>query len=140
MSFAAYKRTLEQTETPRQIERRILARLTGRMERYCAEFDGATDHGARLALLAADLGLHLWENEQIWQSFMSDVAEPDNTLPGPLKAGILSLGHWVERHTQMVMRGAAPIAPLVDVNKNIIAGLGGDPNPVQPAEPAAEGA
>ncbi|MDX2482325.1 MAG: flagellar biosynthesis regulator FlaF, partial [Pseudodonghicola sp.] len=36
MGIAAYKRTISQTETPRQIERRVLSRATSELERLGA--------------------------------------------------------------------------------------------------------
>lgn len=135
MSVAAYKRIIEETETPRQIERRLLARLSGQLEEHQIYFDAAAP-ADRLALLAGELSDALWQNERLWQSLMVDVAQPENALPAAIKAGILSIGNWVERHTQQVMRGNANLAALIVVNRSIERGLAGDARPVAGAGPA----
>jgi len=127
MSYAAaYKRTLAETESPRQIERRVMSRLTGEMERYQPQFDAAPDPAARLKLLSAGLGEAIWENQRLWQSFVVDLSEPENALPRSLRASLISIGLWVERHSQLALRGAAGIGDLVEVNRNIIRGLSGE--------------
>lgn len=125
MSVAAYKRTISETESPRQIERRILSRVTGELEAHMAEYDSAAGHD-RVGLLAQGLRNALWENERIWIALRDDLAEPENRFPPALKAALISLALWVERQTQMVMGGGGEVTPLVEVNRNIIRGLSGD--------------
>lgn len=125
MSVAAYKRTISETESPRQIERRILSRVTGELEAHMAAFDSAAGY-ERLGLLSQGLRTALWENERIWMALRDDLAEPGNTFPADLKAALISLALWVERETQTVMGGGGTVAPLVEVNRNIIRGLSGD--------------
>jgi flagellar biosynthesis activator protein FlaF len=135
MSFVAYKRILQETESPRQIERRILARLTGQLEQHQIYFDNL-EPADRLPLLAGELNAALWENQQFWQALMVDLAEPDNGLPPDLRAGLLSIGGWVEHHTNAILDGTADLAPLVEVNRNIERGLAGEVLPAT-AMPAA---
>ncbi|MPQ95064.1 flagellar biosynthesis regulator FlaF [Thioclava sp. JE_KL1] len=125
MSVAAYKRTISETESPRQIERRILSRVTGELEAFLADYDSASQAG-RGAILAQGLRTALWENERIWTALRDDLAEPANQFPADLKAALISLALWVERETQVVMGGGGAVAPLVEVNRNIIRGLSGD--------------
>jgi hypothetical protein len=65
----------------------------------------------------------LYDNSAAWSTFATDVALPENPLPDALKARIVSLYLWVERHTRQVVKGGAQVTPLVDVNKAIMAGL-----------------
>ena len=55
MSIAAYKRTISDTESPRQIERRVLSSVTAEMESKYLAFDQAETLGDKLALLADGL-------------------------------------------------------------------------------------
>ncbi|MFC2970551.1 flagellar biosynthesis regulator FlaF [Acidimangrovimonas pyrenivorans] len=126
MSIAAYKRTIIETEAPRQIERRILAQVTGQLEQHQEKFDASGDLSERLSLLAGDLRACLWDNEQVWLMLRSDLSEPENALPPQLRAGLLSIALWIERQTNLVMRGTGNIGPLVEVNRSIIRGLAGD--------------
>jgi len=125
MSIAAYKRTIRETESPRQIERRILTEVTNRLERHVAAFDATRDPGERLALLSDGLRQAVWENEGVWITLKADLAVPENRLPPALKAQLISLALWVERHSQAVLGGKGQLAPLVEINRAIIAGLAG---------------
>lgn len=125
MSIAAYKRTISDTESPRQIERRVLSQVTADLEKYQQEFDAAERSADKLELLAGGLRDVLWQNERIWMAFKSDLAEQGNALGPDLRAALLSLAMWVERHTRDVMSGSRKVRPLIEVNRTIISGLDG---------------
>ncbi|MEE2945447.1 MAG: flagellar biosynthesis regulator FlaF [Pseudomonadota bacterium] len=127
MSIAAYKRTISETESPRQIERRVLSNVTAEMESKYLAFDQAETSGDRLALLAEGLRDTLWYNERIWMTMRNDLAENANALSPDLKAGLISLALWVESHTNGVLKGEKQIKPLLDINRSIIRGLEGNP-------------
>ena len=131
MSLAAYKTTIRQTETPRQIERRIMARITAQIAAHQADFDGTSDTGRRLDLLANKLRPALTDNLTLWMAFKTDLLDPQNTLSAEIRAGLLSLGYFVERQTAKVFAGEANVAALVDVNNSIMKALAG-----QAEEPA----
>ena len=82
-------------------EYRVLAEVTRRL----MEID---DVKAPAAVQA------LYDNAAVWGTFAADVSMPENPLPDALKAQILSLYLWVERHSRQVGRGGAKIQPLVD--------------------------
>jgi flagellar protein FlaF len=50
---------------------------------------------------------------------------PDNQLPAPLRAQIISISLWVGRHTSAVIRGDEEFEPLIDINRIIMQGLHG---------------
>lgn len=129
MSISAYKRTIRNTEQPRQIERRILSRVTGQLEETAQDYDATDEKGERLGLLASGLREALIDNGKIWMMMKHDLASVENTLPVELKAGLLSLALWVERQTTAVIGGTGKIAPLVSVNRSVINGLSGNQNP-----------
>ncbi|MCA0922628.1 flagellar biosynthesis regulator FlaF [Pseudooceanicola nanhaiensis] len=126
MSIAAYKRTIRESESPRQIERRILARLTGQLENYAVAYDGAEDRAGRLQLLHDGLHKVLTDNQKMWTALKNDLASPGNALPAELRATLLSLALWVERQTSVVMGGGAGVGDLATVNRHIVAGLAGE--------------
>ena len=59
----------------------------------------------------------------MWTAFASDCAHPDNGLPKPLRASIISLSLWVGRHTSLVIRREDEIEPLIEINRMIMQGL-----------------
>lgn len=131
MTIAAYKRTISETEAPRQIERRLLAQVTAELERAHMVFDALEDGAAKLEQLSSGLHDVLWRNQQIWQAFKMDLLDNNNGLNPELRAGILSLAIWVDRHTHSVMAGKAKIKPLIDINRSIFLGLGGKTTPAE---------
>lgn len=128
MGITAYKQTITETETPRQIERRVLANVTAEIEKFQSDFDSADRRRDMLKILAGGLRPALWKNQQIWITLKSDLAEPGNALGNSLRAGLISLALWVERHTVEVLEGTAQVRPLVDINRSIIHGLEGTQN------------
>lgn len=127
MSITAYKRTITETENPRQIERRVFANVTAEMEVRSQEFDVTDQAGDKLKILSEGLRDTLSYNQRIWQTIRSDLANPGNALAPDLRAGLISLSLWVENHTNEVLKGQKTVKPLLDVNRSIIRGLEGNP-------------
>lgn len=123
MSINAYRRTLRENESPRQIERRLLSSVTGRMESVAQEYDRAEGTQARLTILSQGLRAALQENQKIWSALKYDLAEPGNALPQELRAGLLSLAIWVERTTAEVLGGKPGVSAMAEINNNIITAL-----------------
>ena len=129
MSLAAYKKTIRESETPRQIERRILSCVTHDLTQRGQGFDAAVDTKDRLAILAGGLRDALSENQQFWAALRYDLAEPANAMPDTLKASLISIGLWVDRQTSALMAGQGRLSGLIEVNVNIAAGLSGQAAP-----------
>lgn len=125
MSIAAYKQNIRQVEAPRDIERRVLSRITSDIEIKKDEFDAAETRSVRLSVLANGLGYALAENQQFWMALKHDLADQNNQLPTELRASLISLALWVERQTNGVISGEAKVAPLVSINRSITDGLRG---------------
>ena len=125
MSLSAYRRTLGQTETPRQIERRIMVRITADLSRHAESYDRATDRAQRLGLLAAGLRDALSDNVRLWSALKADLLSPGNALPAELRGGLVNLAAFVERQTGALLGGEGRVAALVDVNRPVIAALSG---------------
>ena len=122
---AAYKQTILDTENPRSIERRVFSQITRDLENL------------RLEEAAENLSVSQQEalsrNQQLWNSLMFDCMEPENPLPDSLKAGVISLAIFVDRHTSDVMTGKKTVDALIAINRRMISGLKG----VAPAEQTA---
>jgi flagellar protein FlaF len=113
MSLQAYQRAAEQAEGPKQTEYRLFGLVT-RALMEAAEADELDFSGRMKAL-------H-W-NRRLWTTIAGDCANPDNVLPMELRASIISLSIWVDKHTSGVMRRQETIQPLIDVNRIIMQGL-----------------
>ena len=125
MSINAYRKTIASTESPRQIERRLLSEVTSQLLGHIA-YDTLQDPESKLRAQADGLREVLWKNSQIWQALRYDLMEPENALQPQLRAGLISLALWVEKHTASVLEGKQKLGPLIDINRSIIRGLNGD--------------
>lgn len=124
MSINAYRRTIREVATPRETERQILSRLNGRLFPLVGEFDTADNIG-RLKLLSEGLREALADNLKFWMVIRLDLISPTNQLPAELRADLISISSFVERHTAAVLGGRGDLKPLVDMNDSIIGGLSG---------------
>ena len=62
-------------------------------------------------------------NRRLWRTLESDLASRENQLPDALKAKLISVAMWVERHSTLVEQGEARVDSLIEVNQSIIKGL-----------------
>jgi flagellar protein FlaF len=115
MSVRAYQQAAQRAEPPRDLEYRLLGQVT-RALMDAAQLD-PKDFAGRIDALD-------W-NRRVWTALAADCASERNALPGPVRAQIISLSMWVNRHTSSVMRREAQIEPLIDVNRAIMQGLSG---------------
>src|ERR1700748_2373055 len=124
MSLQAYRQASKQAESPRETEYRLFAQVTlALMEAAKAD---PRDLPARVDALD-------W-NRRVWTALMEDCANPQNGLPAPLRASIISLAIWVGRHTSAVIRRTEQVEPLIEVNRMIMQGLA--PTPVAASDAA----
>lgn len=66
----------------------------------------------------------LFDLRSLWGAFLDDLNSPENALPAPLRAGIISIGIWVNREIERVRSGATgDLAPLIEINEIIRDGL-----------------
>lgn len=113
MSIQAYQNAAKKTEGPRQTEYRAFAVAT----RGLIDAAGLpeTEVGRRAEALAA--------NRRLWSLLASDCAADGNALPQGLRAQIISLSIFVDRHSSAVMRSGAALDVLIDINRTIMQGL-----------------
>jgi flagellar protein FlaF len=113
MSFKAYQNTAQRTENPRLTEYRLFAQVT----RALLEVEKLDKTQFRERMEALD-----W-NRRMWSVLASDCSVDGNGLPEIVRANIVSLSIWVNRHTSQVMRNTEEIGPLIEVNRIIMQGL-----------------
>lgn len=115
MSLQAYKTAAQRAENPREAEYRLFGQVT----RALMEAAKADPNDIATRIDALD-----W-NRRLWSTLATDCADPDNALPRPLRAQIISISLWVGRHTSAVMRREEEIEPLVEINRMVMQGLSG---------------
>ncbi|MDP3491601.1 MAG: flagellar biosynthesis regulator FlaF [Hyphomonadaceae bacterium] len=113
MSIQAYQNAAKKTEGPRQTEYRAFAQATRGL--IDASSLPTTEVGRRAEALAA--------NRRLWSLLAADCAAEGNQLSQPLRAQIISLSMFVDRHSSQVMRAGAPIDVLIEINRTIMQGL-----------------
>jgi len=115
MSLQAYQQASARAENPRELEYRLFGQVT----RALMDAAAADELDLKVRIDALD-----W-NRRLWSTLATDCASPDNALPGPMRAQIISLSLWVNRHTSAVMRRTEDIEPLIELNRIIMQGLSG---------------
>ncbi|MDB5444585.1 MAG: flagellar FlaF family protein [Phenylobacterium sp.] len=113
MSVQAYQQAAARAESPRDIEYRLFGQVTRAL--MTASEAEAAEIGARMDALD-------W-NRRLWSVLAADCASPGNQLPAQVRANIISLSLWVNRHTSAIMRNEAEFSALIDVNKMMMQGL-----------------
>ena len=123
MSIQAYQATAQKTESPRQAEYRAFAMVTRGL------IDAA-------ALPASEIGRRaeaLDKNRRLWVVLAADCGTEGNQLPPGLRAQIISLSIFVDKHSRAIMRQGASFEVLIDINRTIMQGL--SPSPAAAAAP-----
>jgi flagellar protein FlaF len=65
----------------------------------------------------------LHKTHMLWSLLMADLTLPGNALPPALKAQLVSLGLWAQREAAARLDDAASLAPLIELHRDMIAGL-----------------
>ena len=108
----AYRRVQSLSATPRATEYRLISGVTQQLIE-------AKEQGWE----GAELMAPLHQNRKIWSMLAILCGSPGNQLPTDLRASIISLSLWVDRHTSDVMRRRDSIDALISVNCAIMEGL-----------------
>lgn len=108
-----YQTALDQVATSREIEARLLSRLTANLSRAM----GAPADDFTGCIRA------LHENERFWAAVALDLASDENQLPERLRASLLSLAGIVIKHSARVRNGSAKPELLLEINRSMIRGL-----------------
>jgi flagellar protein FlaF len=62
--------------------------------------------------------------QRLWVALIRDLSHPDNGLPDKLKGQLISVGLWVMRESDLIVRGEHNnLAALIEINSVIQEGL-----------------
>jgi flagellar protein FlaF len=112
--YAVYKTATQSAATdPRDIEYRLLAQVTAAMIKARETAD--SDFKAVVEAVS-------W-NRDVWAALRQDLMADTNALPKDLRASLVSVSLWIERETSAVMNKEGDIDAMIDINRNIMAGL-----------------
>lgn len=111
----AYKQATARSETPREMEYRLFGQVT-RALMHAATVDQA-DHATRIDALD-------W-NRRLWSTLATDCSDPGNAMAKPMRAQIISLSLFINKHSSAVMRGDDTFDVLIDINRSVMQGLAG---------------
>ena len=65
----------------------------------------------------------LENNRTLWKTLRTDLESESNWLAEDLKAKLISLALWVERHSDLVIESRGDVGSLIAVNQTIMKGL-----------------
>jgi flagellar protein FlaF len=125
MSIQAYQTAAAKTESPRQTEYRAFAAATRGL------IDAASLPEAEISRRAEALA----KNRRLWSLLAADCAAEGNQLPKPVRAQIISLSMFIDRHSSAVLREGASFEILIELNRTIMQGLSPSGAPVDAAQP-----
>ncbi len=108
-----YAHMRRQTSSPRAIERSVLMRAANDL----AAADPDTLEGYK-ALAEA-----VRRNTKIWSAMATDLACSGNGLPDDLRAQLLSLAVFAEKHGRKVLSRQADRQVLININRAVAKGL-----------------
>ena len=115
MSLQAYTAATARAESPRDLEYRLFGQVTRALV-HASTVD-ESDIATRIDALD-------W-NRRVWTALASDCGDPANQMARPLRASIISLSLFVNRHSSAIMRGEESFQDLIDINRMIMQGLSG---------------
>ncbi len=61
---------------------------------------------------------------RLWSIFLDDLNNPENELPQQLRAGLISIGIWINKEIERVRTGkTTDLTPMVEINEIVRDGL-----------------
>ena len=114
----AYAAVAKETASPRDLESLLLLKAAFRLQ---SVYDGWTDqpHGLDDAVLY---------NRRLWTVFLDSVCDETSQLPVPVRQNIANIGIFVMNETFTLMTNPKPamLVPLININRELAAGLRGN--------------
>jgi len=99
-------------QSPRESEYRLFSEITRELMSV-----GASDRASEAFRNAIE------RNRSLWTALRADLESESNWLARDLKARLISLALWVDRHSELVLDSQAEVGPLIAVNSTIMEGL-----------------
>lgn len=126
-SNQAYQSSQKLGAGARQTEARALLEAARRLSVVKSEgSDDLTEYRAALRL-----------NWRLWTIIQSDIASEENALPSEIKANVMSLSIFIDKHTvgALAEPDTSKLDVLIDINRNIASGLMETPEQEAPPVP-----
>jgi flagellar protein FlaF len=116
----AYSKVATQTCSQRELEANLLLRAASQMQAVAKNWDGRKSD---------DLHNALRYNRRLWVILVSAVTSSDNPLPVETRQNVANLGLFVFNETVELTAqpDLAKLESLIDINRQIAAGLLGQP-------------
>jgi flagellar protein FlaF len=116
----AYSKVATQTSSPRELEADLLLRSASQLQVIVDKWDGKKSNQYHDALSY---------NRRLWVILYSAVTSPENPLPIETRQNVANLGLFIFNETIALTSTADRdrIAALVEINRNVAAGLLGRP-------------
>ena len=118
----AYNTVDKKTMPGRETEARVLTQAAIKLK-DCRDNWGAKDQDEKL-----DEALKY--TQRIWSIFQGELSSEDNPLPRQLKINLLQLSSFIDKRIFETMSYPSPekLTAVININKNIAAGLRGSPS------------
>ena len=77
-------------------------------------------------------------NHLLWTIIQADLTDPENQLPPEMKANVMSLSIFVDKQTTKALRSSSAndLEVLININRNLAAGLRSTPQSQTPTQTA----
>jgi flagellar protein FlaF len=113
----AYTRVARTTASPREIEAQALLMAANKLQAVMANADATFEQMSDALMF----------NRKLWTIFLSEAHREGNPQPLEVRQNIANIGIFVLSHTAALQlsRQRAHFKPLIEINRNIAAGLSG---------------
>lgn len=121
LPLEAYQNVEKATLSGRELEASVLNKAANMMQELSRDWDAP----AREERMEEALRF----NQRVWSFFQVELSQEDNPLPAEIKRNLLVLSAYIDKRIFEVMAYPAreKLDILININRNISAGLRGDP-------------
>ena len=113
----AYARVANTTASPREIEAKALLMAANKLQAVMTNANATFEQMSDALMF----------NRKLWTIFLSEAQRDENPQPLEIRQNIANIGIFVLSHTAalQISRQRQHVKPLIEINRNIAAGLGG---------------
>jgi flagellar biosynthesis activator protein FlaF len=113
----AYARVATTTASPREIEAKALLMAANKLQTVMTNANSTFEQMSEALMF----------NRKLWTIFLSEAQRDGNPQPLEVRQKIANIGIFVLSHTAalQISRQRQHFKPLIEINRNIAAGLGG---------------
>ena len=110
-----YGRNAIHMKSPRDAEYEAIARISHRLR--AAAQNRSKDYASYVG------ALH--ENNRLWTTLATELAQPENELPKDLRARLFWLAEFTAKETRKLLRNEGDVGILIEINSAVLQGLRG---------------